>query len=157
MLKPDRREFKHDIEWYFGAVAERGGIASIAVGGTQPSGGYPGDPNSMAAYAANPSGQVPLGILLYDVVSFDTNRQHENWYKSGFQARAGMKVAIDRSGRYTTNMIPSGVSPQAGQPAYLGPSGLITNVQATGAPAAVGVWLGAVDQDGYAKIQLTLG
>lgn len=152
MLKPDRIEFYHDLKWYFDTTAERGGIASIDTAG---SGGYPGDRNGVAKYAANPSGAKPLGMLLYDVVDYDTNRQHENWFKSGFQARKGQKVAIDRGGRYVTNMIPSGVNPAGGDNAYLAASGMISNVQATGAPL-VGQWLTSKDQDGYAEVQLQL-
>jgi hypothetical protein len=151
-LKPDRREFNHDITWKFAAIAERGGIPSVVTTG---SGGYPGTPLNVAAYATNPSGVTPLGMLLDDVVSYDTNRQHENFYKSGFQSRIGMPVCIDRGGHYNTNMIPSGVTVVAPQPAYLAANGLISNVQATGAPR-VGTWVSNQDQDGFAKIQINL-
>lgn len=151
-LKPDRIEFYHDINWYFDAIAERGGIASVVTAG---SGGYPGDRRSVAAYAASPSGAKPVGILIHDVIDYDTNRQHENYYKAGHQDRIHTKSLVDRAGRYTTNMIPSGVSPAGGDDAYLAASGNISNVQASGAPR-VGRWQTSKDQDGYASIQLEL-
>jgi hypothetical protein len=152
-LKADRREGMQDIRCYVNSVHERGGIISMVT--PTGSGGYPGNPKNTAAYAASPSGAKPLGLLLHDVVLIDTNRQHENFYKGGFQARVGQKVAIDPRGRYTTNMIPSGVSPNGGDTAYLAASGLISNVQAPGAPA-VGTWLTSKDQDGYAFISLNV-
>lgn len=155
-LKPDRVEdpYGQDVEWYFETTCERGGIATIDTAKTGV-GGYPGDRNKVAKYAASPANAVPLGMMLYDVVDYDVNRQHENFYKSGFQARVNQKVVVDRSGRYTTNMIPSGVTPAPGNDAYVAASGMFSNVQASGA-ARVGTWLSAPDADGYAKIQMEL-
>lgn len=151
-LKPDRREFFHDIEWNFDAAAERGGIASIKTAG---SGGHPGQALNVAAYQADPSGAKPLGILLHDVVSYDTNRQHENFQKGGFVARVGQPITIDRGGRYTTSMVATGVTVAGGDTAYLAASGKLSNVQATGAPR-IGTFITAKDADGYAKVQIEL-
>lgn len=151
-LQGDRREFYHDIEWKFDTVAEAGGFASINTAG---SGGYPGQSANVAKYAVDPSGAKVLGILLHDVVTYDTNRQHENFARGGFETRIGGKVAIDRAGRYTTNMVASGITPAAGDYAYLAANGKVSNVQATGAPK-VGTFINTKDQDGYVKIQVEL-
>ena len=151
-LKSDRRHFFTDIEWRFDAVAERGGIAVIKTAGV---GGYPGQSSNVAQYAANPSGAKPLGILTQDVVSYDTNRQAPNYEKSGYEALVDDKVCIDRGGRYTTNMIATGVTVAGGDPAYLAASGRVSNVQATGAPR-IGTFVTGKDTDGYAKLQIEL-
>lgn len=151
-LKGDRREFFHDVEWKFNVVAEAGGFASIDTAG---SGGYPGQSANVAKYAADPSGAKPLGILLHDVDDYDTNRQHENFARAGFVTRIGGKVALDRAGRYTTNMVASGVNPGAGDSAYLAANGKVSNVQASGAPK-VGTFMNTKDQNGFIKIQVEL-
>lgn len=171
MLKPNRIEdpYGQRINFYFNdpnpslgfrTVAERGGVSS-RLAGTSPTSSSPGDPGNQAAYAADPTIVTPIGMLLYDVVSYDTNRQHENWYKSGFQARAGMKVAHDKRGTYATNMIPSGVTNiTADQPAFLAANGLVSNIQATSGVSGVnkapqvGTWKSSQDSDGYAVIDL---
>lgn len=162
MLKPDRREVPNEINYSSdpallstasdGTVFERGGIAVIKTVG---SGGYPGDANNIFEYAANPSGKVPLGVLLYDVVKYDTNRQHDNWFKSGFQARLGMKAAIAPEGWYTTNMVPTGDTINGGEPAYLAASGKVSVTQAGGAPR-VGTFMTKRDADGYVKLRLEI-
>lgn len=173
MLKPNRNEdpYGHDIRGYFPdpapntpgtyLVAERGGVVSrtASTGATT---GYPGDTGYKLQYAADPTVAVAAGLLLYDVWKIDTNRQHENFQKSGFIARVNQKVTIDRRGWYHTNMIPSGVTNiAAGQPAYLAANGLISNVQATSGGGAnkapkVGEWQSAIDADGYALVQMGL-
>lgn len=152
MLKPDRLHDPYGdvIDYYVNTVCERGGIASVVTYG---SGGSPGQAQNVVAYAANPSGAVPVGILLQDFVTYDTNRQHENFYKAGFQNLVGRKGVLNNRGQWTTNMIPSGVYPSGNQAAYLAASGLISNAQASGAPR-VGTWMTTMDADGYAKVHL---
>jgi hypothetical protein len=153
MLKPDRfHDINKDVvDYFFNTVAERGGIASMVL--PAGSGGYPGQVANSVAYAANPSGAVPVGLLLHDVVTYDTNRQHENLYKAGYQQLVGRKAHLSQGQWFTTNMIPSGVSPSGGQPAYLAGSGLVSNAQASGAPR-VGTWKSSKDADGYAALRL---
>jgi hypothetical protein len=175
MLKPNRIEdpYGQRITGYYpdpspnstsnyGTIAERGGVASQT--GSGPTSGDPGDTGCQIAYASDPTVAVPFGLLLYDVIKYDTNRQHENFYKSGFQARVGMKVAVDKRGEYQTNMIPSGVTNISwGQPAYLAASGLISNVQASSVVNSItylapqiGTWQSTIDSDGYAKLDVLI-
>lgn len=149
-LKPDRIEdpFGHDINFYMDEVAERGGVVVLQSAG---SGGYPGNPNAVCTYAANPSGRYPLGMLLCDVVNLDTSKYHVNWYKE--QALKNGKVILARRGQFTTNMIVPGSTPVGGETAYLGASGLLTT--SAGGPA-VGQFRGSKDQDGYACVFIDL-
>lgn len=149
-LKGDREEFHHDIRWFMDQPAERGGIVCVQ---TADSGGNPGGNNNVVAYAANPSGRYPVGLLLYDVVNIDLSRQHLNPYR--MQVQMGMKVALMKDGWATTNMIVSGDNPLGGENAYLGPSGLFTLTLASGSHK-VGQFLGAKDQDGFAPIRIEL-
>jgi hypothetical protein len=152
-LKPDREEMFFDVNNYCNVVSEMGGIVSaVSPGG---SGGYPGDKKNQVSYAANPSGAKPMGLLLQNVVDLDTNRLHENWEQAGFNALKGQKVTLAKDGWYTTNMIPTGVSPAMGDPAYLAASGMISNSQASGAPK-VGQFQSAKDADGYARVRINL-
>jgi hypothetical protein len=148
-LKPDREEFHHDIRWYMGSVAERGGVVCLQ---TADSGGYPGAAKNTVVYAANPSGRHPIGLLLQDVVNNDLSRTHPNWYRD--QVQINSKVALMKDGWVTTNMVDSS-TPVGGEAAYLGASGLFSTTQATGAPK-VGQFLTSKDQDGYVAVRVQL-
>lgn len=151
-LKPDRDEMHFDIRWYCNTACDSGGIASVVSGGT---GGYPGHKNAVVAYAANPTGAKPIGVLLESVVDLNTNRQHENWEKFGFEAQKGSKVTLIKDGFVTTNMLVASLTPAAGDPAYLGASGLITNTFTSGVPK-IGQFLSAKDSDGYASVRINI-
>jgi hypothetical protein len=56
-----------------------------------------------------------------------------------------------------TDQVVSGVTPVAGDPAYLGPLGQFTNTQPGGnAGAQVGRFLSAKDEKGFAKVEVNL-
>lgn len=147
-LKGQREEFHHDIRWYMNEVAERGGIAVVSTAG---SGGRVGDPNAVVTYAANPSGKLPVGLLLCDMVSLDLSRYHINFNRE--QVPLGYKVVTMKDGWATTNMLTGTVT--AGTTAYLAASGLISSDQAAGAPK-VGQFLSSKDEDGYAAVRIEL-
>lgn len=151
-LKPDRIEdpYHHDINFYMDEVAERGGVVVLQAAG---SGGYPSDPHSVCTYAASPAGRFPLGMLLCDFVNIDQSRYHLNWYRE--QVLVGYKAILARKGLFTTNMIVPGVNPVGGEPAYLGPSGLLTNV-ASGNGPQVGQFRGAKDEDAFASVYVDI-
>jgi hypothetical protein len=150
-LKSDRIEFLTDISFFMTTTAERGGVVS-AVTSSSGVGVSMDDANAVAAYAAGASGALPLGILLNDVVDIDLTRQHINWHKD--EVQVGGKVTILRQGQVTTNMLVSGISPAAGQPAYVGASGLI-GTSSTNA-VQVGSFLSSKDADGYAKVSVNI-
>lgn len=147
-LKPDRVELLTDISFFMNTTATRGGVVSATSAG---SGVSMDDANAVVAYAANPSGAKPVGVLLNDVVDIDLTRQHINWHKD--EVQKGGKVTVLRQGQVTTNLVAG--SPTAGADAYVAASGYLSTTQAAGA-VKVGQFLSAVDADGYAKVSVNL-
>jgi hypothetical protein len=147
-LKPDRVELLTDISFFMDTTATRGGVVSAVTAG---SGVSMDDANAVIAYAANPSGAKPIGVLLNDVVDLDLTRQHINWHKDEIQK--GGKVTVLRQGQVTTNLVAG--TPTAGADAYVAASGNISTTQAAGA-VKIGQFLSAVDADGYAKLSVNL-
>jgi hypothetical protein len=147
-LKPDRVELLTDISFFMNTTATRGGVVSASSAG---SGVSMDDANAVVAYAANPSGAKPIGILLNDVVDLDLTRQHINWHKD--EVQKGGKVTVLRQGQVTTNLVAG--TPTAGADAYVAASGNISTTQAAGA-VKIGQFLSAVDADGYAKVSVNL-
>jgi hypothetical protein len=149
-LKSDRYEFQTDISFFMNEVATRGGVASMSTGG---SGAAMDQSQALATYAATPSGKMPLGILLNDMVNLDLTRQHLNQYKN--EVQKGSKVTILRKGYVLTNML-EGTTPSAGDNVYVGHSGLMTKTDVIGGGSAIGKFLSSVDQDGYCKVEINL-
>ena len=161
-LKSDRYEFQTDVSFFMNEVAERGGIVCHATGivsaATTPSGAAMDASLNVVSYVANPSGKVPAGILLNDMVNLDLTRQHINWHKNEIQK--GGKVTVLRKGYVVTNQIHVSGTPIAGSYAYVADSGLIsTSTRAlfldSGAQP-VGRFLTGKDGDGYAKVEINL-
>jgi len=147
-LKPDRVELLTDVSFFMSTTATRGGVVSAVTAG---SGVAMDDANAVVAYAANPSGAKPIGVLLNDVVDIDLTRQHINWHKD--EVQKGGKVTVLRQGQVTTNLVAG--SPTAGADAYVAASGFISTSQAAGA-VKIGQFLSATDADGYAKVSVNL-
>lgn len=154
-LKGDRYELQTDISFFMNEVAERGGV--VVMNGT-PSGSAMDSAANLVTYVANPSGKVPVGVLLNDMVNLDLTRQHINWHKDEIQK--GGKVTVLRKGYVLTNKISTSGTPVAGDYAYLADSGLISTsaralVLDPGAQP-IGRFLTAKDGDGYAKVEINL-
>lgn len=155
-LKGDRYELQTDVSYFMNEVAERGGVVTLASTST-PSGTAMDSSANVVTYVTNPSGKVPLGILLNDMVNIDLTRQHINWHKDEIQK--GGKVTVLRKGYVVTSLIGSG-TPTAGAYAYVADSGYIsTSTRALildlGAQP-IGRFLTAKDADGYAKVEINL-
>lgn len=160
-LKGDRVEFLTDISFNMNEVAERGGVATISTVG---SGAAMDQSQALVTYVADPSGKIPVGILLCDMVNIDQTRQHINWHKD--EVQKGGKVVLLRQGWCVTDMVDPGDTPVAGSPAYVGPSGYIsitggfgTSGSGTGASlygAKIGEFLSTKDEDGYAKLAVNV-
>lgn len=144
-LKPDRIEIYTDISFFMNTVAERGGVVSVVTSG---SGVSMDDANAVVEYADSASGAA-LGILLNDVVDKDLTKCHINWHKDEMQV--GGKVTLLRRGQCTTNMVDG--DPAAGDKAYAGVSGLVST---SAGGQHIGQWLSAKDEDGYAKLSVTV-
>jgi len=99
---------------------------------------------------ANPSGKVPIGILLNDMVDVDITRHKVNPYKN--EVQKGGKVTILRKGWVITDMIHSTGTPGAGSGLYLADSGLFstsTRALALNSGATpIGKFLSAKDSNG---------
>lgn len=147
-LKADRNL----TEWVFGykatAAATKGGLVSA----TTPSSGVGLDGVGVAGYQANPSGAHVLGVLLDDVEDLGA-RLPRNHYKETVNVSG--QVSIGSKGWVITDNIYPGVTPTAGQTAYLGQSGYFTNLQATGAPK-VGRFETSKNEDGFAKVSVNI-
>lgn len=158
-LKGDRYVIYADPTFTMNEVATRGGIASLATAG---SGAALDQSQALVTYAgsatsplATQSGATPIGLLLNDMVNYDLTRQHINWQKD--EVQKGGKVSLMRIGWAVTNMIQPGVVVAASQTAYLGQSGLMTNVAVNPVNnPVVGRFDSNADELGYCKVSLDL-
>ena len=154
-LKGDRYELQTDVSFFMNEVAERGGVVVL---NNTPSGAAMDASNNVVTYVADPTGKVPMGILLNDMVNLDLTRQHINWHKD--EVQKGGKVTVLRKGYVLTNKISTSGTPVAGNYAYVADSGLIsTSVRALELDAAaqpIGRFMTAKDADGYAKVEINL-
>jgi hypothetical protein len=151
-LKGARDIYIDDITFFATAVADRGGVVTMSTVG---SGEALDDANAVVAYAANPSGKLPVGMLLCDVVNYDLTRQKINPYKE--EVQVGSKVTLMTDGIGVTDMIVPGATPAFNKPAYLGSSGLLTSVNTNDvATPIVGVFLSAKDENGFARVRVKL-
>jgi|TARA_A100001201_G_scaffold142807_1_gene142074 hypothetical protein len=155
-LKTDRSVLDTDISFFMNEAATRGGIASVSTGG---SGAAMDQGEALVTYAAVPSGKVPVGLLLNDMVNIDLTRQHLNQHKD--EVQKGGKVTLLRKGYVVTDNIQG--SPSAGDPAYVAHSGNLAasdlsndDTDADGSTRLVGRFLSSKDQDGYAKVYIDL-
>lgn len=151
-LKPLRNIVADDISYFATATASRGGIATMSTVG---SGEAMDDGASVVAYAANPSGLLPVGVLMNDVVNLDLTRQKINPYKDEVQVNS--KVTLTTIGEVVTDMLVPGITVAVNDPAYLAHSGLFTNVDLNmNQTPIVGVFKSKKDEDGFAKVFVNL-
>lgn len=148
-LKPDRIELADGsrIKYFMNEVAERG----IVVIFDQPGGEGMDDPDSTVSIPGSGSG-IPAGVLMNDVVNLDLTRQHINWQKD--EVQLGNKVDIIVRGVVRTDMVKSGDTPTAGDPAYYDANGEFTT---TSGSDQVGRFVSELDAEGYAEIEVNIG
>lgn len=158
-LKADRRFLDGDISYFMNSAAERGGVVSFA--STTASGVAMDQAANTVSYAANPSGVVPVGVLITEVVNLDLTRQHMNFHKE--EVQVGGKVNVWTKGTVVTDMIEAGQTPTPGTTAWVGHSGLFSASDvasddvATNAPKrVVGVFETAKNEDGFARVSVNL-
>ena len=165
-LKGDRYELETTVDFFWKSdgdfiTAERGGIATVSTAG---SGAALDQSAALVTYTAAQSGASPMGVLLNDVVNLDQTRQHINFHKN--EVQTGGKVTLLKKGWIVTNQLDpgdltGGGKIAAGDTAFVGPSGLISNKQTgptgpSAAGAAIGHFDSIVDEDGYAKISINI-
>ena len=155
-LKTDRSTLQTDISFFMNEAATRGGVAVISTGG---SGASMDNGSALVTYAAAPSGKVPVGVLMNDMVNIDLTRQHLNQHKD--EVQKGGKVTLLAKGWVVTSNL-EGTDPNAGDVAYLAHSGNLASSNIggdstiSGARLVVGRFLSDVDEDGYAKVYVDL-
>ena len=155
-LKADRYELQTDISFFYNDVATaRGGV--LCHDSTTASGAAMDQGVNLVKYKEAASTDVPVGILLNDVVNKDLTRTHLNQHKD--EVQKGGKVTVLRKGYVVTNMITG--TPNVGDVAYAcdQTAGYI-NVGAVSAAASgalgIGRFMTDLDEDGYAKVEINL-
>jgi len=155
-LKADRFEESTDISYFYTAgTATRGGVVCLDLLSASGAAMDQGD-NTVSYQAAAPT-DVPVGILLNDVVNKDLTRTHMNWYKD--EVQKGGKVTVMTRGYVLTSNVDG--TPAPGDLAYASDS-VAGNISTTAADAdasgnlAIGRFMSAKDADGYAKVHVNL-
>jgi hypothetical protein len=163
-LKTDRYEESTDISFFYNeGTATRGGVVILdaaAIAGA--SGAALDQGENLVKYAAAGATDVPVGILLNDVVNKDLTRTHLNQHKD--EVQKGGKVTVLTRGWVVTSNITG--TPTAGSLAYADATGgtagnIAVNVNALGSAAAsgnlaIGRFMSRKDADGYAKVYVNL-
>jgi hypothetical protein len=154
-LKSDRLELQTDISFFHndGAVT-RGGVV---VHDTAGSGAAMDQGVNLVKYKTCGATDVPVGILLNDVVNKDLTRTHLNQHKD--EVQKGGKVTVLRKGYVVTNKITG--TPVAGSVAYAdrataGNIAVDAITSAASGNLAVGRFLSTKDEDGYVKVEVNL-
>lgn len=151
-LKPYRYFVADTMDFFMDETAERGGFVVMSTVG---SGEATDQGEALVTYATAPSGKLPVGCLMQDMVNKDLSQTHLNYFKD--EVQKGGKVNIWTKGTVVTNMIYPGVTPAVNKVAYLTTSGLLTVTDTnTHASPIVGVFLSSKDADGYAKVSFDL-
>ena len=155
-LKADRYEESTDISFFYNeGTATRGGV--VVLDTVNASGAAMDQGANKVKYAQAVSADVPVGILLNDVVNKDLTRTHLNQYKD--EVQKGGKVTVLTRGWVVTNNITG--TPAAGDIAYADETtaGNLVNASDLGASSgamAVGRFMSGADADGYAKVYVNL-
>ena len=157
-LKADRYEESTDISYFYTAGAvSRGGVVCLET--LSASGAAMDQGDNTVSYQQAAASDVPVGILLNDVVNKDLTRTHLNQYKD--EVQLGGKVTVMTRGWVVTNMIDG--TPSPGDVAYAsdagGTAGYITDSAASATASgnlAIGRFMSAKDTDGYCKVYVNL-
>ena len=156
-LKADRYEESTDISFFYNeGTATRGGVVILADQGLA-SGAALDQGENLVKYGTATKDDVPVGILLNDVVNKDLTRTHLNQHKD--EVQKGGKVTLMTRGWVVTNNIEG--SPKAGELAFASPftAGAVCNgttFAAQSGELAIGRFMSRADGDGYAKVYVNL-
>ena len=145
-LKTDRSTLQTDISFFMNEAATRGGVVALSTGG---SGAAMDQGAALVTYAAAPSGKVPIGVLLNDMVNIDLTRQHLNQHQD--EVQKGGKVTLLKQGWVVTNAIAT--TPLAGDVAYFDTDGNLTTATTSD---KVGRFLSSKDADDYCKVWINI-
>ncbi len=157
MLKPDRNILEYRNEFFMNSTGEEGFVlVSYTGAGVAGSGAAMDNANMVVEVANAPSGRLPIGVLLNNVVNKDLTHQTLNPYKS--EVQLGNKVAVGAKGVVVTNAIQGGTTTSIypGQPAYLAGTGTLSSVPNPVQAPLVGRFLSRVDEQGFARVMIDL-
>jgi|TARA_B100001094_G_scaffold89741_2_gene85721 hypothetical protein len=155
-LKADRYELQTDISFFYNDVAKsRGGV--LVHDSTTASGAAMDQGVNLVKYKTAASTDIPVGILLNDVVDKDLTRTHLNQHKD--EVQKGGKVTVLRKGYVVTNMITG--TPNVGGVAYacdINAGNISVGAVSAAASGALGIgrFMTDADEDGYAKVEINL-
>ncbi len=156
-LKPDREynETTDITNFWTTVAAEKGGCAGVV---TQGSGAAMGqnitDEANVVGYIADPSGAIAKGILIQTVAAALSDTRDFVNFENG-EIRPSDKCTLVTKGFVVTDMIPDGITPVAGDAAYLAASGFVSSTQATGAPQ-IGRFETTKDAAGFARVTVEI-
>ena len=156
-LKADRYELQTDISFFYNEEAvSRGGV--VVHDSTTASGAAMDQGENLVSYQTAAVTDIPVGILLNDVVNKDLTRTHVNHHKD--EVQKGGKVTVLTRGWVVTSNITG--TPTAGALAYADATtaGNIA-VEYAMTPEgsgnlAIGRFMSRKDADGYAKVYVNL-
>ena len=155
-LKADRHEESTDISYFYNAgTATRGGVVCLDAAALAGASGAALDQGeNLVSYQTPTATDVPIGILLNDVVNKDLTRTHLNQFKD--EVQKGGKVTLMTRGWVVTSKITG--TPKAGDMAYASTTGTIapTVLAAGSGQLAIGRFMSRKDADGYAKVHVNL-
>jgi hypothetical protein len=152
-LKADRHELDVDISFFMNETGEKGQIVVVSTGG---SGAAMDQGQALVTIAAADTTNIPVGVLLNDVVDLDLTRQHINFHKD--EVQKGGKVSLLKKGYIVTDQIAG--TPTVGALAFLDDAD--TGKFATEDEVAdtkysqVGRFMSIKDEDGYCKVEVNL-
>lgn len=172
-LKPARNVELYENGLFLGQTATKGVIVSYPSGAvitTNVFGSGEALDSALSSGVINAtaaSGWRPCGMLLDDVVNLDLTKTHQNYHKH--EVNINQKVSIMTKGWAITDKLAAGYTPRPGDVAVLHTDGKISGITpvagfSTGQVAIealilnptqwpkVGMWLGKVDADGFAKV-----
>jgi len=152
-LKADRHELDVDISFFMNEIGEKGQIVVFSTAG---SGAAMDQAQALVTVAAADATNIPVGVLLNDVVNLDLTRQHINFHKD--EVQQGGKVSLLKKGYIVTDMIAG--TPAAGAIAFLddadtGKFATEDEVEDT-KYSQVGRFMSIKDEDGYCKVEVNL-
>ena len=157
-LKADRHELDVDISFFMNETGEKGQIVCISTAG---SGAAMDQGQALVSIQAATATNIPVGVLLNDVVDLDLTRQHINFHKD--EVQKGGKVSLLKKGYIVTDQIAG--TPTAGAIAFLDDA---ADGTASGGKFAtedevadekysqVGRFMSIKDEDGYCKVEVNL-
>ena len=140
-LKSDRHEESTDISFFYNAgTATRGGVVCLDAAALAGASGAAMDQGeNLVSYQAAAVTDVPVGILLNDVVNKDLTRTHLNQFKD--EVQKGGKVSLLTRGWVVTSNVTG--TPQAGKLAYADETGgTAGNISANNATTATALATG---------------